>query len=531
MGTISFPPPSLTPGAPQAVEGRRNGARAAGRAAAVERRAAADRVLAPIYARGDRYIGVLVASHLVVAALLAPVYGTWRVSAAVGGAAAGAFYLARALRPGAFLTRVTAGLALQTFCALHIHQMNGLAEMHFFYFTSVTAMILYQDWRALWPGVLANIVQHTFFAAGHNGGWHPGGQTFFEAAHVSPLKLTFHFGIALAQTAIASVAARALRARTLADAAKQYRLRESNAVLEAQGVELERSNQQLHEQTIELESQAEELQAAAAELELRSEEADRLRAEAEAANKAKSEFLAVMSHELRTPLNAIGGYAQLLEMELHGPVTLAQREALGRVQRSQRHLLGLINDVLDYAKLETGHVRYRVVPVAVADVVADLAPMIEPQLAAKRLAYTVDVPPGVRVAADREKVAQILLNLLSNAVKFTTAGGAVALRVAVEGSAPDCPPGPLPAPLPAGGRVCVSVWDTGIGVSADQLVRIFEPFVQVVQGLTRPHEGTGLGLAISRDLARGMGGDLTAESAPGMGSTFTLTLPAAAPTR
>jgi signal transduction histidine kinase len=462
----------------------------------------------------------LIALHLLLAAVLAPVHGTWRASVVVGGAAAGLFYAARALQPGAWLTRVAAGLALQTFCALHIYQMDGLAEMHFFFFTSVTAMILYQDGRAIWPGVLAIVAQHTLFAAGHNGGWHPGGRTFFESPHVEPLKLVFHFGIALAQAAIASAAAGALRARTLGDAARQDRLREANAVLETQGAALETANHRLSEQAAELERRAvalaeradERARLFAAEADARGR-AELALAEVERANRAKSEFLATMSHELRTPLNAIAGHVQLLDMELHGPVTAPQRAALARVQRNQRHLLGLINDVLNYAKLEAARVEYRAEVVAAAAALADLAPMIEPQLAAKGLAFAVYADETVHVRADREKLAQVLLNLLSNAVKFTPEGGAIEVRA--ERDEP--------------GAVKIAVRDTGVGIPADKLESVFEPFVQVAQGLTRPHEGTGLGLAISRELARGMGGDLRVTSALHAGSTFTLLLPTAEP--
>jgi signal transduction histidine kinase len=236
------------------------------------------------------------------------------------------------------------------------------------------------------------------------------------------------------------------------------------------------------------------------------------RAGAEAASLAKTQFLATMSHELRTPLNAIGGHVQLVELGIHGPVTPAQHGALDRVQRAQRHLLGLINDVLNYAKLEAGRVEYDLAPVVLADLVADVAPMIEPQLAAKRHAYAVALD-GVADAvalADREKARQVLLNLLSNAAKFTPPGGRVTVAAAGVPGRPDL--------------VALRVADTGPGIPADQLERVFEPFVQVRTGLTREHDGTGLGLAISRDLARGMGGDLTAESTPGEGSTFTLTL-------
>ena len=238
---------------------------------------------------------------------------------------------------------------------------------------------------------------------------------------------------------------------------------------------------------------------------------------AEAANRAKSQFLANMSHELRTPLNAIGGHVQLVELGLHGPVAPAQREALGRVQGAQRHLLGVIDDVLDYARLENGRLAFDVRPVGVADVVRDVVPLVGPQAAAKGIALDVALPdPAPAVLADRARLAQVLLNLLSNAVKFTPAprDGARpgAVRVTLEA---------------ADGAVRIRVADAGIGVPADRLADIFAPFVQVQAGYTREHGGTGLGLAISRDLARGMGGDLTAESTLGAGSTFTVTLRAA----
>jgi signal transduction histidine kinase len=221
-----------------------------------------------------------------------------------------------------------------------------------------------------------------------------------------------------------------------------------------------------------------------------------------------------MSHELRTPLNAIGGYAELLEMGIRGPVTGEQREDLLRIQSSQRHLLGLINEVLNYAKLETGTVSYDIGDIVVREALIAAESLVSPQARAKGLVLrTAECEPDTAARADSEKLRQILVNLLSNAVKFTDSGGRVDMSCASDAA-----------------HVYIRVRDTGIGIPADKQHVIFDPFVQVRGDLARRHEGTGLGLAISRDLARAMGGDLTVESKPREGSTFTLALPRATPT-
>ncbi len=238
-------------------------------------------------------------------------------------------------------------------------------------------------------------------------------------------------------------------------------------------------------------------------------EAEQRRQEAEAANRAKSEFIANMSHELRTPLNAIAGYVELLEMGLRGTVTPSQREDLRRIGQNQRMLLGLINDVLNFAKLEAGHVEFEMSHVPLHETLDAMEGLVMPQLHARSLRYACSpVDPSLTVHADREKLQQVVLNLLTNAIKYTPAGGEIRL------SATD-----------AGDSVQIQVRDTGRGIAPDKLDQIFEPFVRVDTGYTRATEGTGLGLSISRDLARAMGGDLTVTSDFGQGSTFTLSLP------
>jgi PAS domain S-box-containing protein len=280
-------------------------------------------------------------------------------------------------------------------------------------------------------------------------------------------------------------------------------------------VQLEHQAAELEEAQAEMEMTHDELQHANQELLGRTADAERARAEAEEANQAKSAFLATMSHELRTPLNAIAGYAQLMEMGIHGPVTPAQRENLEKIRRNQVHLLGLINDVLNFARIEAGQVRYEIGDVPLDGTLAGVEALVEPQMRQKGLQYT--YRPGdrsVSARADRERMEQVVLNLLTNAVKFSERGG----RIVLEWEATD-------------GHVAIRVRDTGRGIPADRLEAIFEPFVQVDPALTRSSEGTGLGLAISRDLARAMGGDLTVQSEEGRGSTFTLTLPRGRPVR
>ena len=231
--------------------------------------------------------------------------------------------------------------------------------------------------------------------------------------------------------------------------------------------------------------------------------------ELQRANAAKAQFLAVMSHELRTPLNAIGGFTELLELGLRGPVTPEQVEDLARIRRNKDLLLSIINDILNFSRADAGGIVVKLEPVPIAPLIAEVVDSVGHQFEAKGVRLSVDaVAPGAVARGDRERVQQVLLNLLSNAMKFTDAGGSVVIETSVSEDA-----------------VQIAVRDTGSGIDAAHLEAIFEPFVQVDASLTRTAGGAGLGLSIARQLASAMAGTVAVRSTPGEGSTFILSLP------
>jgi signal transduction histidine kinase len=300
-------------------------------------------------------------------------------------------------------------------------------------------------------------------------------------------------------------AVRMSRQREIA-AARMAALEESNHLLQTQARQLEHQTNEARELAHELALTNEELRAVIS-------EARKAWAAADAANRSKAEFLTVMSHELRTPLNSIGGYVDLLEMELRGPLTDAQKSDLARIKRSQHHLLGIINDILNFTRLEATEVKFDIIDVPLRALIGDLDAVVSSLARAKSIAYRCDSPPAnVYARTDADKLRQIMINLLSNAVKFTPEGGRIRLSCTVLEKS-----------------VSIHVKDNGPGIPHDKLEAVFQPFVQLDQGLTRTTEGTGLGLAISRGLARGMGGDVQVRSDVGVGSVFTVTIPLSAP--
>ncbi len=247
------------------------------------------------------------------------------------------------------------------------------------------------------------------------------------------------------------------------------------------------------------------------ELKRSQEQLERARDEAVEANRAKSEFLSSMSHELRTPLNAVLGFAQLLESDPVDPLSEDQLDSVKEINRAGRHLLELINEVLDLAKIESGKLEISIEDVNLAAVVQECLSLITP--VAEKYAISIDLAQncdtGIWVRADSTRLKQVLLNLMSNAIKYNREQGRVTIG---------------PASL-QDGRVCLPVRDTGFGLTSEQLQQVFQPFTRVGQE-GGEIEGTGIGLTISRKLAERMGGQLLAESVPGQGSVFSIVLQA-----
>ncbi len=262
-------------------------------------------------------------------------------------------------------------------------------------------------------------------------------------------------------------------------------------------------------QSEQLKSQVSELEKVNIDLQSREQELKLINTQLETANRLKSEFLAMMSHELRTPLNSIIGFSELLEDETYGGLNSKQMKYVGNIVISSKHLLKLINDILDLAKVESGTIELHPEPLSLPEAMSGVQSILEPLAAKKGIAIDVDFFDDVKyVSADPARFKQILYNLLSNAIKFTPSGGKVLLGVSRRD-----------------GAAAISVTDTGIGINREDQQRIFSEFLQVEGSYSRKYEGTGLGLALTKKLVEMHGGSIEVHSKPGLGSRFTFTIP------
>jgi two-component system, sensor histidine kinase and response regulator len=378
------------------------------------------------------------------------------------------------VRPGSVLTRHTIAIGQMLMSALLIHLTGGRIETHFHVFGSLAILAFYRDWRVL-------ISASAVVAADHylRGAFWP--QSVYGTFVDSSWRWLEHAGWVVFEDVFLTI----LILQNNSAAERQAQLEITNEVIE----------NAVAERTAELEAS---------------------KAAAESANRTKSEFLASMSHELRTPLNAVIGFSELLSEQVFGPLNERQKDYADSILVSGRHLLKLINDILDLAKVEAGHMELDLAEVPVEQALRNAETIVRPLADKKLIHLEVSAEECPRLVADPGKLNQILFNLLSNAVKFTPEGGRVAMSAAPARTSPDAEPD----------AVQISITDTGIGIGADHLERIFSEFVQVDSSLSRRHAGTGLGLALTKKLVELHGGQIRVESeGEGTGSTFIVVLP------
>jgi signal transduction histidine kinase len=399
----------------------------------------------------------------------------------LGGAVISLPVLLALIRPGATATRQAVAVGQALMSTLLIHLTGGRIETHFHVFCSLALLAFYRDWRVLLTASVVVAADH--FVRGLV--WP---QSVYGTSLVSPWRFAEHAGWVLVEDVFLIFACR-------------QGLREMRSVAERQAG-LEQTNQMVLSANAQLREEIDHRRKT-------QEELERAKLTAEAANHAKTEFVANMSHELRTPLNAIIGFSDLLTEGACGPLPEIQGEYVKDILDSGQHLLSLVNDILDLAKIESGTSDLELGPVDVEEVIDRAVQFFRERAMRLGIALRSEVGPGLEsVEADERRLKQLLYNLLSNALKFTAAGGEVVVRGHRENE-----------------RVVIAVTDTGVGIPTDEQDKIFESFYQVDATLTKSRQGTGLGLALVRKIADLHRGCVWVQSKPGLGSTFFFSWP------
>jgi signal transduction histidine kinase/CheY-like chemotaxis protein len=423
-------------------------------------------IMTPIYLRGDRIIAAFIALHTILALVLAFKHNTWAATLALTPLIAGLFGLTYQLAQGTYFMRVTAGVCLQGFVGLHVYQLDGAGPAHYLFFVAYAAMLVYQDGRCLWVSALIAMGAQTGIVILQHFG---APLVYLDVTSLGSLVVAMHLVVSAGHVAMCFWWSELLRRNTIANSIRQE--------------EIERSREQLRHAKL----------------------------ASDQANQVKSDFLASMSHEIRTPMTAILGYADLLNDEETGRSPQARSEIIKTIQRNGEHLLELINDILDISKIEAGRMTVEHIELRPVELLEEVASLMRVRASAKRIDLNLNIawPIPSSIKSDPVRLKQIIVNLLSNAIKFTD-HGSVTISAQF-----------LQKPRPS---MRIDVTDTGIGMDAAQLARLFQAFSQAEQSTTRKYGGTGLGLNISKKLAILLGGDVTVSSESGKGSTFSLTI-------
>ncbi len=497
--------------------------------------------LRQIHLEGDKIIRFFIGLHCVVALCLAPFYDTWTLTLGVGGLAAGLFLAGAYLLPGVFFTRCLAGISLQIFTALHIYQLHGLAEMHFFFFTAFTVLIVYRDWVSLWPGALLIIGQHLAFAYLHNIG---SDIYFFTDPYIDATKLFFHFGIALGHVALCGYWAARLRRQSIFETNVQYEhlklmreTQEKSQLIGRVAEELEAKNEALSLTNVRLDASLQTEKRMRQQLDQKMGELAQAQSQLVHAEKMASlgQLTAGVAHEINNPINFVFAGTNALEKNLQYLFRLVDcyeevaRE--GRLDETTRQRVNDLKEEIEYGELrgelcllvnsiKKGATRTSEIvkglrnfartdsdekkPANLHEGIDSTLLILQSSLA-DRVTVVKQYDPNLpAVECHPGQLNQVFMNILSNALHAIDGAGTITITTRDQ---------------PSHVELCFA--DTGRGMTAEVKGKIFEPFFTTKE----VGKGTGLGLSITYGIIQKHRGTIAAESSPGAGATFRITLP------